>query len=172
MSDTKNKVAAAPSVCPVCGSKLAAGVSRCEICGTSVKNTPTRGRRRQASQVTLSLPAALGILLIFTILAVGLTYLAVRGFGVGAPEVIEATPSLTPTETATSEPTPTSTPVYTPTPLPPIEHIVDVGDSLLAIAVRYDVSIQSILQLNPGMNSDPGPSAPPCPPTQGPQTLR
>ncbi len=152
MSDTKNKTVATPSVCPVCGSKLAAGVSRCEICGTAVKNPPARGRRRQASQVTLSLPAALGILLVFTILAVGLTYLAVRGLGVGTPEVVEATPTVTPTETATSEPTPTNTQVYTPTPLPPIDHIVDVGDSLLAIAVRYDVSIQSILRLNPGLN--------------------
>jgi len=154
MSDSKKKTVATPSVCPVCGSKLATGVSRCDICGSSVKNPPARGRRSQASQVTLSLPAALGILFIFTVLAVGLTYLAVRGLGVGAPEEVVATPSQTPTETATSEPTPTNTPVYTPTPLPPLDHIVDVGDSLLAIAVRYDVSIQSILQLNPGMNSE------------------
>ena len=154
MSDTKNQTVTTPSVCPVCGSKLAAGVSRCEICGSAVKNPPTRGRRRQSSQIALSLPAALGILLVFTVLAVGLTYLAVRGLGVGTPEVEEATPTVTPTETATSEPTPTSTQVYTPTPLPPIDHIVDVGDSLLAIAVRYDVSIQSILQLNPGLNSE------------------
>lgn len=154
MSDSKNKTASAPSVCSVCGSKLAAGVSLCEICGSAVKSTPTRGRRRQASPVTLSLPAAFGILLLFTVLAVGLTYLAMRGLGVGTPEVDEATPTLTPTETATSEPTPTSTQVFTPTLLPPIDHIVDAGDSLLAIAVRYDVSIQSILQLNPGLNSE------------------
>ena len=154
MSDTKNTPGSTPSVCPVCGSKLASGVSLCEICGTVVKPSPIRGRRRQASQVTLALPAALGILLIFTILAVGLTYLAVRGLGVGTPEVADETPTQTPTETPTSEPTATETPVYTPTLLPPVEHIVDAGDSLLAIAVRYDVSIQSILQLNPGLNSE------------------
>jgi LysM repeat protein len=93
------------------------------------------------------------ILAAFTILAVLLTYLATRGLATSSPEEVEATITTTPTDTATPQPTATETPVYTPTPLPTLEYIVDLGDSLLAIAVRFDVSIQSILQMNAGMNS-------------------
>ena len=136
MSDPKNKKASTSSVCKVCGSTLAEGVSTCEVCGASVKASPTKGRQKQASQLKLSLPVALGILLVFTVLTAGLTYLIVRGLGPGTPEEAEATVTQTPTETATPEPTATETPIYTPTALPPIEYIVDAGDSLLAIAVR------------------------------------
>lgn len=86
-------------------------------------------------------------------LAVGLTYLATRGLGVGSSEEPEVTITLTPTETITPSTTPTETQVPSPTPLPTLEYFVVENDSLLAIAVRYDVSIQSILQLNPGLNS-------------------
>jgi LysM repeat protein len=141
-------------VCATCGSKNAEGSTRCAVCGASLKPTPSGGKtRRAASEVTLSLPAALGILAIFVILAVGLTYLATRGLGLGTPEEPEATVTLTPTETVTASPTPTETIVPSPTPLPTLEYFVVENDSLLAIAVRYDVSIQSILQLNPGLNN-------------------
>jgi LysM repeat protein len=93
------------------------------------------------------------ILAVFTILAVGLTYFATRGLGSGSAEEPEATITLTPTETITPSTTPTETQVPSPTPLPTLEYFVVENDSLLGIAVRYDVSIQSILQLNPGLNS-------------------
>jgi LysM repeat protein len=118
-----------------------------------VRDRPSSARGSGSSQISLSLPVALIILAVFTVLAVGLTYLATRGLGGGADQAPEATITLTPTDTATLQPTPTDTPVYTPTPLPTLEYIVDTGDTLLAIAVRYDVSIQSILQINPGLNS-------------------
>jgi LysM repeat protein len=95
----------------------------------------------------------LAIVAVFTILAVGLTYIATQGLGSGADGTPEATITNTPTETPTRQPTETETPVSSPTPLPTIEYIVDVNDTLGAIAVRYDVSIQSILQLNAGINS-------------------
>jgi LysM repeat protein len=149
-SDSKPKT---PSICATCGSKLGEGDTRCSVCGAAVRDRLPAGKKREASQVTLSLPVALVILAVFTVLAVVLTYLATRGLGGNSPVEVETTITSTPTDTATPQPTLTSTPVYTATPLPTIEYIVDTGDSLLAIAVRFDVSIQSILQMNAGLNS-------------------
>jgi LysM repeat protein len=142
-------------ICATCGSKNAEGNTRCAVCGASLKSPSSVGkkRKRSSAEVTLSLPTALGILAIFIVLAVGLTFLATRGLGLGSAEEPEVTITLTPTETLTPSATPTETQVPSPTPLPTLEYFVVENDSLLAIAVRYDVSIQSILQLNPGLNS-------------------
>lgn len=68
----------------------------------------------------------------------------------------EPTPTPTPTETltptATLEPTltPTPAPTSTPTPLPtpPREAIVQAGDTLLSLAIRYQVTWKAIIQEN------------------------
>jgi len=153
MTETSDSKRSTPSICATCGSKLKPGDTRCSVCGATVRERPAAARGKSSSQVSLSLPVALAILAVFVVLAVGLTYLATRGLGGGSEPVAETTPTQTPTDTATPQPTATETPVYTPTPLPTLEYIVDTGDTLLAIAVRYDVSIQSILQINPGLNS-------------------
>lgn len=153
MSEKSEQKAAAPMLCPTCGSRLPAGARKCEVCGTEFRSGGSKKKPSADASITLSLPVALAILAVFTALAVGLTYFATQGLGVGAPATVEATVTSTPTETPTLQPTATQTPVSSPTPLPTIEYIVDVNDSLGAIAVRYDVSIQSILQLNPGINS-------------------
>jgi LysM repeat protein len=124
------------------------------VCGTEFRSGSAAKRKKTSgSQVTLSLPVALAILAVFTVLAVGLTYLATQGLGGNEPAAVDVTITNTPTETPTREPTGTPTQLASPTPLPTVEYIVDVNDTLGAIAVRYDVSIQSILQLNPGINS-------------------
>jgi LysM repeat protein len=154
MAKKSAKAAPKTTVCATCGSKNAEDSSRCAVCGATLRSSsPTTKARRSSPEVTLSLPIALVILAAFTILAVGLTYLATRGLGVGSTEEPEATITLTPTETVTPSTTPTETQVPSPTPLPTLEYFVVENDSLLGIAVRYDVSIQSILQLNPGLNS-------------------
>lgn len=153
MSENAEPKAAAPALCPTCGSRLPAGAKKCEVCGTEFRTGSTAKKKSSRAQITLSLPVALAIVAVFTLLAVGLTYVATQGFGVGTPATIEATVTNTPTETPTSQPTATQTALSSPTPLPTIEYIVDVNDTLGAIAVNYDVSIQSILQLNAGINS-------------------
>jgi LysM repeat protein len=153
MTESTESKQTKPLICATCGSKLKPGEVRCSVCGAAVRDRSSGPRKSGTSQISLSLPVALAILAVFTIFAVGLTYLATRSMGGEAQPASEATITATATETATPQPTPTETPVYTPTPLPTLEHIVDSGDTLLAIAVRYDVSIQSILQLNPGLNS-------------------
>jgi LysM repeat protein len=153
MSEKTEQTSSAPMLCPTCGSRLPAGARKCEVCGTEFRSGKTSKRRSSSAHISLSLPVALAIVAVFTTLAVGLTYIATQGLGVGSPATAEATVTNTLTETPTAEPTVTQTPISSPTPLPTVEYIVDVNDTLGAIAVRYDVSIQSILQLNPGINS-------------------
>lgn len=153
MSEQTEPKAVQSTLCPTCGSRLPTGAKRCEVCGTEFRSGVSSGKKPSGAQLTVSLPVALGVVAVFTILAVGLTYIATQGLGIGTPATPEATITDTPTVTPTLEPSATATPVFSPTPLPTIEYIVDVNDTLGAIAVRYDVSIQSILQLNAGINS-------------------
>ncbi|MCY3604038.1 MAG: LysM peptidoglycan-binding domain-containing protein [Chloroflexi bacterium] len=64
-----------------------------------------------------------------------------------APATPAPTPVSTPTSTATSEPTPAPA-------LEPIEYEIVPGDTLSAIAVEFDVSVEAILALNPGLQPD------------------
>lgn len=71
-------------------------------------------------------------------------------------------PAATPTPTsATPAPTPVSTPTQAATPEPtpapalePIEYEIVAGDTLSAIAVEFDVTVEAILALNPGLEPD------------------
>jgi LysM repeat protein len=136
-------------LCPTCGSRVAEGAARCVVCGTVLRPGAGPGKARRASpQVTLSFPLAIGLLVAFTLLAAGLTFVAVRATGIGVASEPTLTPSITPTVTATSEPTETEAPTETPTPLPPIEYRVVEGDQCLGLAAFFGVSVQSIVQLN------------------------
>ena len=65
------------------------------------------------------------------------------------------TMTLTPTRTPTpAPPTLTPTPGPSPTPLPPFRHKVGPGDTWLGLAIYYDVSLESLLELNAETNSD------------------
>ena len=63
----------------------------------------------------------------------------------------------TPAPTATPVATPEPTPAPEPTPEPatePIEYEIVAGDTLSAIAVEFDVTVDAILALNPGLEPD------------------
>ena len=73
-------------------------------------------------------------------------------------------PATTPTP-APATPAPAATPVATPEPTPapeptpqpatePIEYEIVAGDTLSAIAVEFDVTVDAILALNPGLEPD------------------
>jgi nucleoid-associated protein YgaU len=62
-----------------------------------------------------------------------------------------ATPVPTPTPIATPEPTPEPTPAPTPEPTPeptPVTYVVAAGDTLLAIARRFGVSVEALSEAN------------------------
>ncbi len=100
-------------------------------------------------EITLSLPAAIGLLTLFLAIGAVLVYVALQQT---APVMADATesPTITPTETATLTPTPV-TPTITNTPEPsptPLSYTVKLGDNCGSIAFAFGVSINSIVLLN------------------------
>jgi LysM repeat protein len=99
-------------------------------------------------EVTLSLPAALGLLVLF--LAVGATVVYA---GLSATQRV-VNPTAIPTSTETAQPTPSPTDTQLPTALPtateqpPFEYTVASGDTCGGIAVTFGVSVQSVIILN------------------------
>jgi LysM repeat protein len=100
-------------------------------------------------EITLSLPAMMGMLALFIIVLAVLGYLM---FTRSTASVEGATPSPTTTltETPTLTPTPfTPTPSFTPEPSPtPLAYTIKLGDTCLSIAYAFNVSVQSIVLVN------------------------
>lgn len=140
-------------VCPTCGTNLGENVTRCGVCGHDFQASRSRSAGQDASQITLSIPLAIAFLAIFSVLAAGLTYGATRLFAGGEPQAPSETPTISPTVTQTPEPTATETTIPSPTPLPTLEYIILENDTCIGIAVRYDISVQSILLLNPRLTA-------------------
>jgi LysM repeat protein len=102
-------------------------------------------------EITLSLPAALGLLALFILIGAVLVFFALRQSS-GTATALEPTPSPSPTLTVTptNSPTPvTPTPTYTPQPTPTaLSYTVKLGDTCGGIAFAFKVSIQSIVLEN------------------------
>ena len=143
-------------VCPTCGTRLAENASRCLVCGTefSAALEMKKPRAIQASrmpEITLGLPAALGLLALFLVVGAALVLVLMRVTGAsttGAATGPTATTTLTPTITATPTDAPTDTPVPTPTTQQPVDYTVRAGDVCSSIALAFNVSVQSIIVLN------------------------
>ena len=142
-------------LCPTCGTRLAENASRCVVCGSEFSATPkskaksertVRGARMP--EVTLSLPVALGLLVVF--LGVGALALFFTLKGTGKIPDNTAVPSPSETITITPSPTETYIPTETPTltPEPPIEYIVKSNDSCISIASLFGSSVAAIISLN------------------------
>lgn len=141
----RNATPSDKNLCPRCGTRVAADANRCAVCGKELRANPVDSSGRE---IALSIPLAISLLAIFSLLSAGATYAAIQ-FGGGGPSepepTITPTVTITPTATQTLQPTATYTPLPSPTPL---THVVGPNDTCLAIAAIYDVSIQSIIQLN------------------------
>ena len=85
--------------------------------------------------------------------------LAFRPTATPSPIIPTATLFIIPTATPTPTPTATPLPTETPTPLPtatvqpPKEHIIASGDALFNLGLRYGVSVESILGVNPNVSA-------------------
>lgn len=138
-------------ICPTCGTRVKEDSTRCLVCGSTLLGTKedaevVRGGRMP--EVTLGLPAAIGLVALF--LAIGAVMVFVALQQTGAMEATTTTPTITQTVTLTPTetlpvPTNTATPVPSPTPL---TYTVSANDSCLAIAARFEVSVKSIVLLN------------------------
>ncbi|HSG46129.1 MAG TPA: LysM peptidoglycan-binding domain-containing protein [Anaerolineales bacterium] len=146
-------------VCPTCGTRLAENATRCPVCGTELtakaspksKKTDTGMQASRMPEVTLSLPAALGALVIILLIGAAIVYFGLSA-GIGGQQLTEPTAEGTATNTPTTTPTATETvpptAIPTETPLPPFDYTVRAGDTCGGIAVAFGVSVQSIIILN------------------------
>jgi LysM repeat protein len=100
-------------------------------------------------EITLSLPAALGLLALFLAIGAALVYFALSQAANPVAKATE-TPTITPTATLTVTPTPV-TPTLTVTPEPtltPFAYTVKLGDTCGSIAYAFKVSIPSLVLQN------------------------
>jgi LysM repeat protein len=149
MTEQANEISKTESLlCPTCGTKVTENATRCVVCGTQFRKGSVGKSKKTRAQVTLSLPIAILLLVIFTLLSAGLTYGAVRLLPATEQPTPTPSPTITPTQTNTPEPTATSTPEPTFTPLPPTEYTVVEGDTCVVLAYYYNVSVRSIIELN------------------------
>jgi len=99
-------------------------------------------------ELTLSLPAALGISLVVLGVGAAVVFFVLRAGG----RVVEPTPIASPTGSATASASPTQTFIPTDVPTateqPPFEYTVKDGDSCLGLALVFGISVQSIVILN------------------------
>ena len=142
-----------PRYCPACGSRVAAKATTCLICGNSLTEEAV-----VAEPVRRGLPGWTRPLIV---VALALVILAAGGFGLyrmltaePAQTTPTAFPTRTPTTTPTATPTQTPMPTSTPTPIPPLVHQVQDGETLLAIAVTYDTTVEEIQALNPDVDPE------------------
>jgi len=138
-------------ICPTCGTRVKEDAERCLVCGGSLTGTKTDAQvvsGGRMPEITLGLPIAIGLVVLFLAVGAGMVYLALSQTGA----MVDTT--ITPTLTETVTPTPTSTPeppTPTPSPMPsptPLTYVVAPNDSCLAIAARFEVSIKSIVLMN------------------------
>ncbi|NWF62685.1 MAG: LysM peptidoglycan-binding domain-containing protein [Chloroflexi bacterium] len=155
---TQESTSGKTKICPTCGTRLSENAVRCLVCGTefSAQPAPKAAKKTERSvqaaslpQVTLSLPAAIGSLLLVIAVAAGLTFFLVPR----TPSALETGETATPTETPTQSLTPTvtlpATETPTPTLQPPFEYTVSANDgSCSQIAFNFNISVQSIIVLN------------------------
>jgi len=142
-------------LCPTCGTRLSEDAARCLVCGTELATSDKPSKPAKAAvqgsrlpEITLNLPAILGLFILFIAIGAGLVYYALhQTTPVVLPTVTPTiTLTITPTITGTPvTPTPTDTPVPTPTPF---SYKVASGDNCSTIAFAFGVSMQSIVLLN------------------------
>jgi LysM repeat protein len=142
-------------LCPTCGTQLSENATRCLVCGSELSvsekapadaDKPLRGSRMP--KITLSLPAAIGLLALFLTIGAVMVFFSLQR--TQEEIALTDTPTVTLTVTPSMSPTP-MTPTLTATPLPsptPFTYVVQTGDTCSAIAAAFDVSVRSIVQLN------------------------
>jgi len=129
----------------VCGTQLTAKAA------TKAKSTDTTVQASRMPEITLSLPAALGALVIVLLIGAAVVYFSLQS-GITGTTLVEPTVEGTTTATATITPTatelPTGTAIPTETPLPPFDYTVRDGETCGVISATFKVSVQSIIVLN------------------------
>ena len=150
-------------VCPVCEASLGSAATKCLVCGaelsegTSTKESRLSGTTLQEPGQIIVQPDRASIRIPLPVAVAAVTLMVLGGLALvlvssGNNPFLEPTATITPSATSvpTFTPAPTKKPTTLPTTtaLPPLVHNVVEGDTCILIAVTYDVSVQSVLQLN------------------------
>ena len=145
-------------ICPTCGTRLTETATRCLVCGTELtakaatksKKTDSTVQASRMPEITLTLPAALGALVIILLIGAAVVYFSLQA-GIGG-KLQKPTAVVSPTATATITPTgtelPSATPIPTETPLDPILYTVRSGETCGILSATFHVSTQSIIIAN------------------------
>lgn len=130
--------------------------TRCLVCGADLTNTEKTAQSTKVVQgsrmpsITISLPAALGLLALFLGIGAVIVFFALRQTpeaAVPPTATSTETPTATTTQTATITPLPTLTSTPEPSPTP-ITYMVKANDTCISIAAFFNTSVQSIVTLN------------------------
>lgn len=154
-------------ICPTCGTRMNETATRCLVCGRTFINESETSSKSNASgsfqkkkdkeeginkprlpEIRLSLPIAIGLLLLILAVGAGVVYFLLQSTGRVTEPTATATQTYTPTISQTPTLTATPTLVMSSTPVPPIEYTVKDGDLCASIAAVFDVSVQSIILQN------------------------
>lgn len=112
--------------------------------------------RRAPGRLWIPLAVAAGVLLVAAVAGYGISQVVAQMASVPGPRMT-LPPSASPSPTATPviTPSPPPSPRDTPRPTPtPIIHVVQRGEFLIQIAVRYGVDVQAIIDANQILDPD------------------
>ena len=120
------------------------------MCGYDLRNQPQKRRRLSLVDVLLVL-AVLAVLIFWWRVGTESSRQVGEDGGVQAilptsVPLMESTPTPLATATPVPQPSPTPPPVTTETVL--VKHIVEGGETLLSIALQYNVTVEAIQQAN------------------------
>jgi len=74
MSDIPASPATQRRLCPTCGSRVGEAATRCVVCGADLRRASASPAAARRSQLTLSMPMAVGLLAGFVLVGAGATY--------------------------------------------------------------------------------------------------